>query len=180
LLPLYLELDAMLAPTLAGKTVEAPPLVFPLAARVAYRRADGAQLALLHDGTAVAGGPAGNVVSATLPLPAGVISTTTVISLTEAAIASGALQAGAAAFVGDQAASGLLVRGPAGMLETVWEAGPPDAALAPLVAVLDTILDTLLAGTEPEPAAGSPTSSPTGGAASTPAAAPSRTPTPSP
>ncbi len=146
LVPLYAQLDAALETKLAASenVLERPPAAFPLDAIVNYRRLDGAELTLYQDGTAVALRD-GQAIT-------GTISSGDIISVTTGLLDSGSMTRDlswyAASVVppGDGAAppprSVVIMRGSSGVFNGAW----PDTAELPALALLNGILDNLLAG----------------------------------
>lgn len=133
LLPLYLELDAVLAPVIAEQGLQKPPLQIPLDTMIAYRRSDGSQLTLGLDGTARFS-MSGEVYSGTVGIEQ-------MMSLNEQLLATGQLAAGVEAYGSDDVQDVLLVRGPQGMMEAAWqEEGPPEELKA-LISSLQAMID---------------------------------------
>ena len=142
LLPLYLALDDLLAPTIADVSVPRPPAALPLAALLDYRRADDVRLTLYQDGrvTAVTAGA----------VYTDALSAAQIISLITTLLDSGQLQPGLTSFQPDAtrivtttmavtpvASSHLLLRGPQNLYDGRWT-GIPD--LDDLNALLDSLL----------------------------------------
>jgi hypothetical protein len=148
LLPLYLQMDRLLLETIGDTARAGPERLLPIAAMLHYRRPDGASLTLLQGEIALARAADGAVVTATLPLPTAGLTTTSVISLTNAALGSGRFRPGVADYLAGESANTLLARGPSDMAEAGWD-GDADAALAPLVVTLDSILAAMLGETQP-------------------------------
>lgn len=142
---IYLALDSAIAPRLAAVDgPQRPPARLPLAALLAYRRADGVRLTLLADGDAVV--EADSVITATLPL-------SQTMGLVTSLLASGVLHPGLTSF-GDTTPGHhqLLVRGPDGVVDGSW---PGETAVS-LLADLDALLQQWL----PVAAAPTPTTTP--------------------
>lgn len=137
LLPLYMRLDGLLEETLAGSGLPRPPSEVALSSLLDYRREDGFQLALAADGTARVADEAGETVTTTL-------SSSEVISLTTALLNSDVLQAGLTAFTAGELPNTLLVRGDQGLLEAAWTSGATPAAIEPLAARLNEIIETTI------------------------------------
>ena len=160
--PLYVALDAALADLLADSeaVLPRPPAAFPLNAVLDYQRADGAQLTIFMNDTAVAS-------SSTISEP---ISTTLGssqdISLTTDLLASGSLRTGLTTFLAPEDGTAtatpnaprsvLLVRGPAGVYDGQWF----NTSNVPVLAELNTLLneflslETAVPVVTPDPAAG--------------------------
>ena len=174
LLPLYVQLDALLQETTAEQGLPRPPLEIPLATLLDYRRDDGGRLTLLLDGAARATDPAGEVFTDT-------VEVSQVVSLTTSLRESEILTPGVEAFATGAVSNTLLVRGPQGMMEVAWEDDAP-ADLEPWLEELDQLLATI-AGVEPDPAA-TPTATGTIEPVETesvePSSTPALTPTPTP
>lgn len=132
LLPLYVQLDALLEETVAEQGLPRPPLEIPLATLLDYRREDGGRLTLLLGGAVRAVDAAGEVFTDT-------IGASQVVSLTTGLGENGALTPGVETFAAGEAANGLLVRGPEGMMEAVWEGEAP-AVLEPWLEELEQYL----------------------------------------
>jgi hypothetical protein len=164
LLPLYLRLDEALAGKTAVADLDEPEPLFPLAALVVYRRADGSGLTLFQDGALEAIDATGQTISGTLAASA-TLSATTPISLTQSIIRSNLIQPGFRTFgLGETAVVPttpqitLAARGPDGVLDGRWDS-PPNHAI---FATLEELLTTLLNANIEEPALGDaePTSNP--------------------
>jgi len=140
LLPLYVQLDALLQETVADQGLPRPPLEIPLATLLDYRRGDGSRLTLLLDGTARAMDPAGEVFTDS-------IGASQVVSVTTGLRESGALAPGVDALAAGEAANVLLVRGPQGMMEAAWDGEAP-AGLEPWLEEIEQLLATM-AGVAP-------------------------------
>ena len=158
LLPLYLQLDEILAAKLASYT-EGPPRPspdFPLDALLDYKRLDGNRLTLFADGQIT-------VQNTSQVIFTGTITTTNMISLTTDLLASGQLQPGLTTFLDDDnAAAGtpesvpvatpvpqspvslLLVRSNNGVYD-----GEFDSLTLPFLADLNALLDSILELAEP-------------------------------
>ena len=132
LLPLYVQVDALLQETVAEQGLPRPPLEIPLATLLDYQRGDGSRLTLLLDGTARATDPAGDVFTST-------VGASQVVSLTTSLHESGALAPGVEAYAAGEAANVMLVRGPEGMMEVAWDGGAP-AGLEAGLEELDQLL----------------------------------------
>ena len=157
--PLYVALDAALADLLAGSeaVLPRPPAAFPLDAVLDYQRADGTQLTIFMDDTAVAASNNTQPISTTL-------GSSQVISLTTSLLASGSLRTGLTTFLAPEAAAAtatptaprsvLLVRGPAGVYDAQWFNTSNVAVLAELNTLLNQILslDTAVPEITPDPA----------------------------
>jgi hypothetical protein len=153
LLPLYLQLDGLLAQKLAGLAgPERPKPAFPLAALLSYKRVDGTHLTLYQDGQAIATDAAQSVYTSTL-------TANQIISLTTPLLESNTLQPGlntfrttntvddpaVVALTSQEPTSILVVRGPNGVYDAKWP-GTPE----PLLADLNTFLDALIGIATPE------------------------------
>ncbi|MCB8945593.1 MAG: hypothetical protein H6658_17730 [Ardenticatenaceae bacterium] len=157
LLPLYWQLDQLLAEKLAAyEGPERPPTGLPLAAVLDYQRLDGNQLTVLQNGRVT-------VQNNSQIVYTGTITTTDLISLTTNLLDSGQLQPGLttvttgaaestptaadtpdAAPTPEAAVSILLVRGPQGILD-----GEFTVIDLPFLRDLNELLDTLLAPPDP-------------------------------
>jgi hypothetical protein len=163
LLPIYLQLDGLLAPVIVGVSLPRPPAAFPLAALLDYRRADGARLTLFQDGTLVAIDASTTTVTSTL-------TSTQVISLTGALLESGELQPGLSTFgieatpvvtpavttATPQPSSVLVLRGPMGLLEGEWVLGDGISTLAALDSLLNEILGIVTPAGSQQTTSGTP------------------------
>lgn len=149
LLPLYLALDELLAPTIAPVSLPRPAAAFPLAAMLDYKRADGARLTLYLDGTAVTVAPTAEVYTSTVPL-------SQMDDLVGGLLDSGELSLGLGIFRGGtsppSSRSLLLLRGPDGVYDGQWEDIPDFSALN---ALLDALLPAPLATLTPPATAAS-------------------------
>ena len=183
LLPLYAQLDQLLAEKLAVYDgPERPPTGLPLEAVLDYQRLDGNQLTLSQNGRVT-------IQNSSQIIYTGTMSVTGVISLTTDLLNSGQLQPGLTTLtesapvptpqattetpvVATPAPSGsslLLVRGPEGVLD-----GKFNQIELPLLDDLNALLDSLLAPSEP-------TATPTAETDGTPVVEPpTETPTPTP
>lgn len=149
LVPLYAQLDAALATKLAASenVLERPLAAFPLDALLNYRRIDGAELTIYQDGTAVALSSDSQVIT-------GTIGSSDIISVTTGLLDSGAMTGDLSLYAASMAppADGtttppplqslVIMRGGSGVLNGAW----PDTADLPALALLNEILDDLLAG----------------------------------
>ena len=133
LLPLYVQLDALLQETLEGNGLPRPPTEVALDTVLDYRREDGAHLAVAMDGVARITDKAGETVTTTL-------SSSQVLSMTTALLDSGTLQPGLEAFAAAEQTNLLLVRGDQGMLEAAWPPGAAPQGIVEQVAVLDGLM----------------------------------------
>ncbi|HSM56390.1 MAG TPA: hypothetical protein VK879_09580 [Candidatus Sulfomarinibacteraceae bacterium] len=140
LLPLYLRLDALMAPLLAEQGVPRPPLEIPLDTMVDYQRHDGARLTLTIDGDVLAMSAQEAVITDTL-------AAGQVISFTNALLEADTFAPGINAYVSGEADNLLLVRGPQGMVEAAWDGHSAPAAIADEVERLDELLEQLLGET---------------------------------
>lgn len=135
LLPLYSQLDAVLAEKLAASdaVLERPATAIPLTAVLDYERVDGAKMTIFDDGTTIARDTENNEITT-------YISPTQVVSLTTGLISSGAIRTGLNSFGVDAtlpvtSTNGvsvtltatpkpprtvLLVRGPGGLYDGEW------------------------------------------------------------
>jgi hypothetical protein len=171
LLPLYLELDALLAESLAGKP--APPEPLSLTTLLHYQPAGDERLLIAYDNQAVVE-RGGEVYTDTLPA-------SQVISLTTGLEQSGFLRlAPDDVLAAGPGVNALIVRGAGGVSGATWSSTPPDE-----VAAFITELDRLvaqLAGQAPETPGGptpAATTTPVPGVTGTPPA-PTGTATPTP
>jgi hypothetical protein len=158
LLPLYLQLDELLAAKLAAYTEgpPRPPPDFPLDAILDYKRLDGNRLLLFAGGRV-------SVQNGGQAIYTGTVTTTNLISLTTELLASGQLQPGLTTFLdnentavgtpetvtGETAApplptSLLLVRGNNGVYD-----GEFDSITLPFLTGLNALLDSFLEIAEP-------------------------------
>jgi hypothetical protein len=155
LLPLYLQLDQILAAKLAGyEGPPRPPPDFPLAAILDYKRLDGSRLTLFQDGRVT-------VQSTSQALYTGTLTTTALISLTTELLASGELQPGLTTFSEDENSSGdsagtpavpaadssrshLLIRGSDAVYDAEF-----DSISLPFLDDLNALLDSFLILREP-------------------------------
>ncbi len=140
LIPLYAQLDELAAQTL-GEAATPPPAIFPLTAVLDYKRADGAQMTVLMDGSIIVS----EAISSTTAITS-TISTAGWRTLQLDLLKTGELALGLQTFMIDPAEqpdtpqSHLLVRGEEGVYDALWET-LPDAA--PFTA-LDELLDNSL------------------------------------
>lgn len=168
LLPLYLALDDLIAPTLAEVAVHRPPGALPLDALIDYRRADDTRLTLYQDGRVVAVDSSGTYTDT--------LSSSQIISLTNSLLDSGLLRPGLTSFnptatpvltatvaSAPAAMSRLLLRGPQGVLDGRWP-GIPD--LPDLNQLLDALLPAQVI--EPVPSETAVTQTPESGPTSSP------------
>lgn len=155
LLPLYLALDAAVAPKLAElEGPPRPPSRLPLTALLDYRREDNTRLTLHYDGQSVAIDSQGTVYTSTLGV-------SQVVSLTTNLLNSGEIRPGLTTFQRDEtepvtttvvatatpaASSVLLVRGLYGVFDGEWTGVRSVPALNELNALLDSLIG---AGTAP-------------------------------
>ncbi len=137
LLPLYSQLDALLAETLEGSGLPRPPTGVRLQSLVDYRREDGAHLEISFDGQTRLTHSEGEVVTATLGVDE-------LLSMSSLLLESGALKPGLEAFVAGESPNLLLVRGEQGLLEAAWLPGQLPAAVQEAVARLDELIEGLL------------------------------------
>jgi len=141
LLPLYLQLDNLMATKLGDQSTP-PPAAFPLSSLIDYQRAeDGAQMTLSIDGSAI-------ISTATLTDTAaitGTISATQLRNLQLDLLATGVLTTGLTTFHIDPDAeetnpSRLLVRGEEGVYDAIWENLPETAVFTTLNDLLNSFL----------------------------------------
>jgi hypothetical protein len=169
LLPLYLELEALLAESVADAAP--PPELLSLTTLLYYQSAGDERLRILHDNQAV--------VESGGEIYTGTLSATEVISLTAGLEQSGFLTlAPDDELAAEPGVSALIVRGSQRVGGAVWRNTPP-AQVAALVMELDKLVAEV-AGRAPE-TPGSPTPATTplpGEPATPPAPAATNTPTP--
>ena len=153
LLPLYLQLDELLAAKLS--TYDGPPRPspdFPLDAILDYKRLDGNRLTLFQNGRIA-------VQNASQIIYTGTVTTTNMISLTAGLLASGQLQPGLTTFLDDESVTSgdsegtptadlplslLLVRSSDGVYD-----GEFDSITLPFLTDLNALLDSFLNLPEP-------------------------------
>lgn len=137
LLPLYQQFDAIMTANLTDN-VARPPVGFPLDGLVDYQRADGVNLTLFANGTAVGQDPSGTYTTT--------LTSSEIISLTQSLIDSGEVKLGLMTFEsgGDAAEtpvpmSRILVRGEEGVYDGEWATFADIPVLEPLNELLVTI-----------------------------------------
>lgn len=142
LLPLYLQLDSLMAAKL-GDASTPPPAAFPLSALLDYQRGeDGARLTLLMDGSAII---ATTRLTDTAPIT-GTISATQLRDLQLDLLATNVLTTGLKTFQIDPAvetpanSSRLLVRGEEGVYDAMWTILPDSIAFTTLNDLLNRFL----------------------------------------
>ena len=141
LLPLYLQLDSLMAAKLGNESTP-PPAAFPLSSLIDYQRAeDGARMTLFIDGSAII---ATTTLSNTVAITS-TISATQLRNLQLDLLATGVLTTGLKTFHIDPDAevtnpSRLLVRGEEGVYDTIWELLPEPIVFTTLNDILDSFL----------------------------------------
>jgi hypothetical protein len=152
LVPLTLLLQEIGRDVVADASLPIPEAEVPLAARIHYRRADGARLDLLEGDVAVARTPAGIAYSETL-------TASLVLSLSTALAEAEGLSEGADRLSGETEGNALFVRGAWTVYELVWEGDPPSAVNS-VLEQLERILARLIAAA-PAAATALPRTTPT-------------------
>jgi hypothetical protein len=133
LLPVYLELDILADQKLAGSELEHPSPEMPVDSLLLFRRADGTQMTVFHDGRVLALDNQGITYSSTL-------TSSLVMSLTAGLMDSGRLDVGAAALLERVEGNILVVRAPEGVFSGQWGETIPDE-IAEFVARLGAAMD---------------------------------------
>jgi hypothetical protein len=140
LLPLYLSLDAKTVAIMEPADQESTEPPLPQETLIYFRNAEGSELTVYYDGRTFATVASGIVLSDT-------ITVTLAMSLTADLLESGVMLMGVENFLEGTAANILVIRGPEGLYEQIWETSA-DPRIQPVVELLDRLANRLLSAGE--------------------------------